>query len=206
MAFNLNIDNYSINELEELLSIKSPYLVEDIKKNQEKLKNMLLKKESMSSTEKTNILFFLDNVHDKLVSQKPELPFLEKHNDVIQQGENFIIQRPSTKVGIDAKTWEGRTFDSPAAPPGYLNPINVATIQRTINIDTRFREQYYQTISTNFNIVLPETFTKVISMRLSSIEIPLSFHAISKAQGNNCFTIQFLDCSACETVGMRGLL
>jgi len=201
MAFNLNIDNYSVSELEELLSIQSPYLVEDIKNNQKKLKKLLLNKESMGNTEKTDILLFLDNVHDKLVSQNLNNPFLEKHNDIIQQGENFIIQRPSVEVGLNAKSWEGKTFDSSSAPPGYINPINIATIQRTINIDTRFREQYYQSISTNFNVVLPETFTKVISMRLASIEIPLSFHAISKSQGNNSFTIKFLDCSACDPSG-----
>ena len=198
MAFNLNIDNYTIGELEDLLNLKTPYSSEDIKDSKKKLKSQLLKKDHMSNDDKSNIVLFLDNVNNKLDSQIPTNSFLESKNEVLQEGGNFVINRPSVQVGMTAKSWEGRTAESSVQPPGYLNPINIATIQRTINIDTRFREQYYQTVSSNFNIVLPEKFTKVTSMRLASIEIPLSFHAISKTLGNNCFTITILDEASCS--------
>ena len=67
MVFNLNIDSYSNSELEDLLNLKGSYSSEDIKAESEKLKKQLSSKKNMSSEDKTKIIFFLDNVHDKLV-------------------------------------------------------------------------------------------------------------------------------------------
>ena len=198
MAFNLNIDNYTISELEDLFNLTIPYSSKDIKDSNKKLKSQLLTKDQMGIDDKTNLIFFLDKVNNKLDSQIQPNIFLESRNDVLQEGGNFIIERPSTKRAMEAKSWLGRTIaESSGGHPGYLNPINVATIQRTINIDTRFREQYYNTKSTDFDLVLPEKFTNVMSMRLASFEFPLSYHAISKNLGNNCFTVTILDASSC---------
>ena len=199
MAFNLNIDNYTLSELEDLFNLTNPYSSEDIKDSNKLLKSQLLKKDQMSIDDKTNIIFFLDNVNNKLESQTPTNTFLESKNDVLQEGGNIIIERPSNKTAVAAKSWLGRTMGgSSSGHPGYINPINVATIQKTINIDTRFGEQYYNTKSSDFDIVLPEKFTNVMSMRLASFEFPLSYHAISRSLGNNCFTVTFLDASSCS--------
>ena len=45
---------------------------------------------------------------------------------------------------------------SVATPAGYMNPINVRTIEQSLNIDSRFRKNYYTTQSTNFSVTLPE--------------------------------------------------
>ena len=48
-------------------------------------------------------------------------------------------------------------------------------------------------MSTNFEVTLPEKYTKVVAMRLASIELPLTFHAISKNAGNSTFVITLTD-------------
>lgn len=63
------------------------------------------------------------------------------------------------------------------------------TYKRTLNIDTRFRENYYKTDSTNFIISLPVRIKSVIKMNLSSIELPLTCFTISSSLGNNYFYV-----------------
>ena len=51
-------------------------------------------------------------------------------------------------------------------------------------MDSRFRPNYYSTKSTDFTVMLPEEIRKVVSMRVASIELPLTYYCISEAQGN----------------------
>ena len=87
----------------------------------------------------------------------------------------------------------GRNVDTNEYPPGYLNPINIKTIKRAINVDTRFRPEYFLTKSTDFTLTLPEKINKVVSMRLSSIELPLSFYALSEELENTTVRITIDD-------------
>ena len=98
-----------------------------------------------------------------------------------------IIENPNVLAGRNAKIYEGKTVNFNQYPPGYINPINVKTIKKVLNIDSRFRSSYYSTLSTNFHIDLPETFRRIVNLRLSSFEIPLTAYAINSS--NNCFSI-----------------
>jgi hypothetical protein len=73
--------------------------------------------------------------------------------------------------------------------------------KKLLNIDTKFRDEYnylnnsnvssnlnYQNVA-NYNITLPETYTNVKHVSVSSIEIPVSYYNISANLGNNCFKI-----------------
>ena len=55
---------------------------------------------------------------------------------------------------------------STEAPPGYINPINVRSTIQAINIDTRFRPDYYKTRSTDFTVKLPSIQKKVVCLRV----------------------------------------
>jgi hypothetical protein len=56
-----------------------------------------------------------------------------------------------------------------------------------INIDTKFRDDYDYTQPANFQVVLPERVNDVHSLRVTNIEIPMSFYNISANLGNNYF-------------------
>jgi len=105
---------------------------------------------------------------------------------VIQQGSNFIIENPDQIIGKSAKIENGRMgLETKSAPPGYMNPINVRTITQAISIDSRFRPNYYSSKSTNFDVVLPAIQKNVISMRVASIEMPITYYAVSRSNGNS---------------------
>ena len=54
-----------------------------------------------------------------------------------------------------------------------------------MSVDTRFRPNYYSTLSTDFTLDLPEKQCKVVSMRISAIEMPMTYYSISENNGNN---------------------
>lgn len=70
-----------------------------------------------------------------------------------------------------------------------LNPTNIKTITKVLSIDTQFRENYYDTMSTDHLLVLPEPLNNVTSMRLSCIELPNMWYVFNKDKLNNIFRI-----------------
>jgi hypothetical protein len=63
------------------------------------------------------------------------------------------------------------------------------TYKRTLNIDTRFRENYYKTNSSDFHVSLPIRIKGVTKMKLCSLELPFTIYNISASQGNNIFYV-----------------
>jgi hypothetical protein len=89
-------------------------------------------------------------------------------------------------------------------PNKYLNPVeafptNIArsnlnnlkrkTILQTVILNSLFREDYKNTSSTDFSLVLPYQFKNVLSVRLSSIQLPNVLYCFSKAKMNNIFYV-----------------
>ena len=92
----------------------------------------------------------------------------------------------------------------------YGNNMVMTNVQKPkkrklLNIDTRFTDEYthpknkYNTIE-NYLITLPERITEVKTIRVRSMEIPMSFYNFSTSLGNNFFkcinlsTYQYVMC------------
>jgi hypothetical protein len=71
--------------------------------------------------------------------------------------------------------------------PGVINPLKKRTIKKNLNIDSRFRENYYSSTASNFNLNLPLNMNNIVQMQLSAIELPITYYVISKQYGNNFF-------------------
>jgi len=63
------------------------------------------------------------------------------------------------------------------------------TNTRNISIDTLFRDNYDNTLSTDFSFNLQEPIEKVISMRISAMEIPNVWPSFSDKNNTNTFKI-----------------
>ena len=203
-SLNLNPDSYTHSELKKLLSLADDYTHHDIIKHKQILLHQL-NRGSKNTAHTRNITAFLDVITEKLTSQittplesaniKPAIINIEdtntnydKPNAVTQHDSNFIITNENTMAGLSAKPQDGRLV-SVATPAGYMNPINVRTIEQSLNIDSRFRKNYYTTQSTNFSVTLPEPQKNVVKMSVDSIEFPLSYYAISAHNKNNTFVV-----------------
>ena len=151
---------------------------------------------------KSKITSFLDTASfrlSKIISNGIELSrtnvdsFNELKNTVSEVNDHFIIkQERDVNEAYASKPTDGLNIGSMGgAPPGIINPINYRTIKRAVNIDSRFRPNYYQTSSADQQINLPYKFEKVVNMRLASIELPLTYYAISESLGNNAFVVNW---------------
>lgn len=187
--FNLQEHSYSNGEIEKLLHLSKPYTARDVNSSKERLLKQF-NNTNLGSEKQREIINFIDAITLRV---KNDVEFdVQSVNSVIQEGSNFIIENPDRIIGRAAKIENGRmTLESKSAPPGYLNPLNVRTITQAISIDSRFRPNYYGTKSTNFDLVLPSMQKNVVSMRVASIELPITYYAVSKCNENTtCLVVE----------------
>jgi len=70
-----------------------------------------------------------------------------------------------------------------------MSNVSKPTKMKYVNVDTKFRDEYNYLQTSNYNITLPERITDVKTMRVTNIEIPMTFYNISANLGNNCFKV-----------------
>ena len=194
---NLNIDTYSNKELERLFSLKTGYLRGDVIKGKKTLLIQLQQQSSLGPELRRNIQMFIDTASQKLATiadntQPDETigTWAQKQSPLIEgSGNNIVIANPNTTEGRKAKIVDGRMGGTDETPPGWLNPINIRTLLVGMNVDSRFRPNYYSTNASDFTVQLPNVMRKVTNMRIATVEIPMSFYGISRGRGNATMVI-----------------
>ena len=203
LNFDLNISNYKMEELEQILELPSNYDESIIEIKETKLRQNILNDKSVPVNIKTNTLNFITDVKQKLVinvqtqrntGQSTNIGSLAKTyqnvynldktlqpSDTISGGSTFIIKPQTTAYGQSQPS---------EFYPGAINPLNKRILRQNINIDTRFRDNYYATQSANFHLDLPIRLTQVVSLQLSALELPTTFYSISAVFGNNFFVLE----------------
>ena len=198
MSFiNLNIDEYKLHDLEDFFDLPNKnYDIQDIVHKKKTMCSSVDKDYTLSQDTRVKIYSFLDHALERLVQHlspittgKPvtKLPV----NTLSGDNGHFLINNPARDgiIHYDSSSKTGINLDDTGAPPGALNPLKVNTIKRAVNIDTRFRPNYFTTKSSDLQINLPTKIERAISMRLASIEIPISYYAINRDYGNNVFKV-----------------
>ena len=178
---NLDINSYSIDEIENLLKLKPPYSDEDLFVTKTKLVTTIIQSK-ITEVKKEELLIFLDNVYNKLSNNLVKID-TTNFNDVKQyDGNHFIIKNENNNY---SSTLENN------------KKIDKSIIKRTYTIDSLFRQNYdaNDNQSHNYIITLPETINKAITMSISSLEIPLTYHNISEELNNNAFKVTIFDIS-----------
>ena len=177
-TINLDINNYSLAELEKLLKLQANYSTENVIKQKEAI-TLSIKESTLADAQKTELYIFLDNIRNKLINNLEKID--EKKYNLVNQydGNHFIIKTKNN----DFKTLLENN-----------KQIDKSIIKRTYTIDSLFRQNYDlpDNPSHNYVIQLPETINRAITMSISSLEIPLTYYNISKFNNNNTFTIQEL--------------
>jgi hypothetical protein len=149
--FNLEIDNYNKQELEEILNLNGFYRRQEVITNYESLCIKIKNNRNMNVIEQEKMLTFLGKVKDTVL--------------VSLSGEDITTLNTN------------------------INPIISPKIYKYLSIDTRFRENYSGTKSTEFSIHLPIKLNNVISMSLNMIEPLNTYYTISDKLSNNFIII-----------------
>jgi len=241
--FDLNIQNYSIKELEDLLTLQHGYSRDEICSKKDRICMKVMNDKSLTFEMKGRIGNFFD-IASKLLKNMSNITKKKGSNlsnnhyngddgddgddgndsdendnggggndtkisntaspgmknsafnelrNVMQRGSNnMIIQDPFSahirKVYNNDKP--GKNFDEYGTMRGVINPLLKNTILRGLNVDSRYRDDYYNTKSTDLIITLPFKIENVVSYRLVSISLPITYYNISQRYGNNVIRIE----------------
>ena len=81
-----------------------------------------------------------------------------------------------------------------------INQINRPIVKKVIHFNTKFRDNYYNTPSTDFLYKFPLTVNNAVSVRLRSIDIPNTWYTFSERLGNNTFIVEAVIGKVCPEV------
>ena len=112
--------------------------------------------------------------------------FVGMGNKVSKTDENSVIitQKQSPEYSKDYE----RLYQP--LPNGIYGDITkTKTIKQTISIDSRHRDNYYTTLSTNYTFNISERQNNVIQMSIIAMEMPMTFYSISNNLGNSTMLI-----------------
>ena len=177
--FNLSLNDYNINELNEILDLEEPYTIQDIVSNENILREKLFMDDKLTVKKKKEIIKFLSEVKDKLIKNLKKSNFNYGKPDILVNKQHATQKRPSRSISSK--------INSVPRDEGAAEGVLKHTIHRLLCLDSRFRNNYYTTLSTNYTITLPSKIKNVISMELAALEFPNTYYQISKSLGNNYF-------------------
>jgi hypothetical protein len=197
---DLDINNYSIKDIEKFFNLdaKKKYSAADIELKEYEIRERLLTSGHVNKRFKRDLIEFTTAAKEWLLftkfGEKDTEPSIFKNqtnkpnpnrldsidlpiskNPLSNRENELIVREPTQYVHSNPSDFF----------PGNLNPLNTRIISKCMTIDTRFRENLATTTSSDFTIQLPTRLNKVVSMQLTSMELPIAFYSISSSYGNN---------------------
>lgn len=207
-SFNLNIEDYTINDLIEIYDIDDDYTLTQLHQQYEKLIRNINNDKSIEIEKKSDLTTFfmktknilknlklnnnLDNNLGIIKNSQMSGEFLDnltQFNDPTKnKSEMFLLN----------KDVEG--FIENERLPKYEDAKKLGIIQHKtkyltylLNIDSKFRKNYFTTNASNYILDIPYKLNNVISMQLRSIELPNSWYLFDEQKQTNLFYIQSPD-------------
>jgi hypothetical protein len=201
--FDLNIKNYKKEELKNMFDLPDNYNQQTIDTMEARFKNGILTNKKVSDETKAKTLYFLSEA--KKVLSEQVMNFEESVKTVLKTTSNYtLMSTPLESNGehmVQARDKKPYFRSLPREYfEGVINPIVRTTIHQNLNIDTRFRDNYYGSSSSNFHVNMPLVLSNILNMQLVAIELPTTFYTISKQLGNNFFTLSIDDAVTSTTV------
>ena len=197
MNFDLNTENYKLEELIQMFELPSNFDRNIVEIKETKLRENILKNNQISKDMQEKTINFIVKAKNIILNGNGLLypqntPFEQKleqlYNTSYELKSSNLEDDQQHMVQVRNKKPYLNSFPAEFVS-GVINPLKKRTIKKNLNIDSRFRENYYTSFASNYNITLPINMNNVIQMQLSAIEIPTTFYVVSKQYGNNFFSI-----------------
>ena len=198
----LNVNNYLTNDLLSILQINeeeelSIELLQEALLN--KIERIKVTNEDLPETKENLISFFTQSffkiVNETELYKRDEDP----PNILVEEGlkpplmPNIVVEPKAVTAHINdapISTWNSHLR------AGVINPLKRKAFKKILNINTRFRDNYNTTKSTDFQFTLPDTIKKITSLKLVSTEFPRTVYSFSAILGSNNFQIAYPSGSA----------
>ena len=212
--FDFNINNYTIPDIENFLGLNQDYTFNDIMKRKQNMITIIIDNKQYDKPYRKKLVEFMEESVVKVIDNikktvQQEGDFIEDYDKLLIEtdegkvvnqtsttyaGHNFVMNKNTVDLddvlgGKNQRVNPIETFQTNISRSN-LNVVKRKTFNQTVMMNTLFREDYISTISTDFNIVLPAYFKNVMSLRLSSLQLPNVMYNISAANGNNTMYIE----------------
>jgi hypothetical protein len=194
MNFDLNIDNYTKDELIQIFELPSNFDKNILEIKEAKLKNSIVHNREIDNITREKTINFLNKAKETILDNIYNQ--ITKLNDNVYNSYNTNYNLKSTLLeNTNEHMVQTRKQDSYTSSfpdniyPGIINPLKRRTMKKVLNIDSRFRNNYFTNPSTNYSMSLPFQLNDVVEMQLSAIELPTTYFVMSKQLLNNFFYI-----------------
>jgi len=193
--FELNLEKYRLEELEEIFDLPANYDHIFIQFKANKLIDNISNDKSVGDAMRKDTIQFIERAREKLMKQLGNLQNLKKIADADIYNLEYDLKSSDTlEVPPNHSIIEPKSTPYTQSLPseyyeGVINPLKRRILNTSLNIDTRFRDNYYASSATNFNFDLPNRFTKIVSLQLSAFEFTKAVFAVSSQLGTNFFWV-----------------
>lgn len=215
---DLNIDNYNLKEIEHLLKVEKPYSLNDVLKNEKMITDVIRNDKKYPVEKKAKFIGFMKEAKLRLTHEmRKELNHILKQDnylpedvddalvkanadrfinkvDVTQHGGNSFVHHPRIVTHNDTidktKNLQPLETQPTEIARGDINALKRKSYKQTVVLNSIFREDYKNSSSSDFMLILPYQFKNVLSMSLSSVQLPNVIYCFSEEKMNNIMYIQ----------------
>jgi len=201
-----DVKKYTDAELFELMDLSNP----TDRELEARIIQLIRKYRTIHNSSGKIIQKFFEDVYDHFFEEEDDAGDGDAEGDDDAMGDNdsaiqegFTADNTNTNTNANANTNANNAMisNNPAPfqtqyqsilvnPLEYtkdkLNPLLKQTIKRVISIDSQYRDEKYP-LSTEYTFNLSEPLRDVVSLRLYSIQIPVTWYTISNNFGGNFF-------------------
>lgn len=194
---DLNPNNYNLNEISEFFNLAPNHTFNQINDAFRRKHNEATLSSNLSREQKNRMCSFYEQLKNKLVIHlaKSNVPQNEFNKGPMQLKIGDKIDDHVDTVINSAVLYPSGTSKEISA--GIMNPIERNILKNVIHFDTRFKQNYViestsdKCKNTKFSFNMPTGFKNVISVKLSSFELPKHIYNITEALGNNTLEVDF---------------
>jgi hypothetical protein len=197
--FDLDVNNYTIEELILFFKLNNNYSLHDLDKSEENITiDILSSNEKYNSRYKFDIINFIKLAKDILKSYYNEI---ETNNQVSKNISRFLNKNTEPNVGRIINPFSPhQSLQSTIIPSNDINGYNYKTTTSIYVFNTAARDDYFTTVSTDTTFALPIKWKDVISISLAAANIPNVMFAFSNELGTNQIFIHE------DTTGNEGIV
>ena len=211
--FDLNIQNYTIDDIENFFKLTGNYSKSDIEFKEYQMRNLLLQDKTLSKAIKRDVVVFCTAAKQWLLFSKFGERSIMSSNNEKNEYDRDDFQHPPTTIRnnidytqiplslsqeIARKDSEliynnGKPYifvDNSEFHRGNINPLNSRIVNKCLCIDSKYRDNYQSSTASDFAIQLPSKINNVVSMQLANFAMPLTNYNISSCYGNHYLWIE----------------
>ena len=197
-----DVSKYTDQQLYDVLDINNP----TDRELEAKIVHMIDKYSIMQNDSGYKLAVFFQDIYSHFFNLESYTDIVEGFdNNPLQVANNYIDQSGNVQNNIENAINTNTNYNTTNATIQNiqsttsfdyvkdkfgLNPLLKQTIKRIICIDSQYRDNKNKTLSTDFTFNLSEPLRDVVSLKLESIQIPVTWYTISKSFGSNFFYLK----------------